>query len=439
MVIVMLKLYEKLSSAAYLLTKPFLELWSRWEGPDGMWPGRLGHISPELVALGPQDIWLQAVSVGEVAVAEAIVKALDHLLPNRNLRILVSSTTPAGFARAISALGDRCSVIPYPLDFPQVVRRLVLQLKPKVYASLETELWPNLLRAVQRSGGKTILLNGRISVKSFPRYMKLKSLVGPLLTGFTRICAISEVHAERLRTLGAPGDRVSVTGNAKFEGLLARPNPSRVAALRDRLNVPEPSRVFVAGSLRSGEESQVVRAYLALRKRWPEMIFFAVPRHLGLVSVLEKALKAKGVSYNLWSGLDLGKARSADVIIVDVIGPLFDLYGLATAAFVGGSLVPRGGQNIMEPAAWGCPVFYGPHMDNFEEAKTFMEQYEGGCQVKDGEDLGRCIERIFHDAGERERMGYAALSALKELACGAATRQAKALLEALDSSDKARP
>ncbi len=434
MVTVMLKAYEKLSGAVYVLARPFLEAWSRWEG-EGMWAGRLGHVPPELVALGPQDIWLQAVSVGEVSVAEAMVRALDCLLPGRHLRILLSSTTPAGFARAMSSLGERCSVIPYPLDFPQVVQHLVQQLKPRVYASLETELWPNLLQAMRLSGSKTVLLNGRISVKSFPRYMRLKSMVAPLLSGFSRICAISEVHAERLKALGAPEERISVTGNAKFEGLLTRPNSSRVDALRERLNIPVSSKVFVAGSLRSGEESQVIRVYLDLQKQWPKMVFFAVPRHPGLVPELEKRLRSEKISYVLWSKLDLGETRSADVVVVDVIGPLFDLYGLATAAFVGGSLVPRGGQNIMEPAAWGCPVFFGPHMDNFEEAKAFMERYEGGITVNDGADLSRHVRDIFQDETMRGKMGRAALRALKELSRGAATRQAQALLEVLEAPD----
>ncbi len=432
MVKAMLNLYEKLTGSAYLLARPFLEMWSKWDGPEGMWPGRLGHLPPELVALGPQDIWLQAVSVGEVAVAESIVKALDRLLPNRNLRILVSSTTPAGFARAMSSLGERCSVIPFPLDFPQVVRGIVGQLRPQVYASLETELWPNLLRAVQVSGGRTILLNGRISIKSFPRYMRLKSLVGPVLRGFTRICAISEVHAERLKALGAPGERISVTGNAKFEGLLSRPDPARMVCLRERLNIPESAIVLVAGSLRSGEEKEVVRAYLSLKKRWPGLILFAVPRHLKMASRLKKVLEASGIPFNLWSGLEVGHSRSAQVVVVDVIGPLFDLYGLATAAFVGGSLVPKGGQNIMEPAAWGRPVFYGPHMDNFEEAKIFVEKYGGGKEVSNWEDLFLSLDRIFRDPEECSRMGASALYALTELARGAASRQAETLLEALE-------
>ncbi len=427
----MLTFYERFTGAAYVLARPFLELWSKWEGPDGMWSGRLGHLPAELVALGPQDLWLQAVSVGEVAVAEALVKAIDNLAPQKNLRILISSTTPAGFARAISSLEDRCSIIPFPLDFPQVVSHLVGQVRPRVYASLETELWPNLLRTVQGFGTKTILLNGRISVRSYPKYLRLRSLISPILRGFTRICAISEVHAQRLKSLGAPVDRIFVTGNAKFEGLLERPDPSRPQCLREKLNVPEGIKVFVAGSLRSGEQHQIVRTYLDLKAIWPDMVFFIVPRHLSLVPKLKKALRSAAVPYELWSGLELGEQRREKVVIVDVIGPLFDLYGLATAAFVGGSLVSKGGQNIMEPAAWACPVFYGPHMENFEEARCVVERFGGGRSIGDWKELSIHVARIFKDHEARMNMGQRAFKALKELAQGAASRQAEMLLEAL--------
>ncbi len=433
MIRAMLGLYEKITGSAYFLAKPFLEIWSRLEGPEGMWPGRLGHLPPELVALGPQDVWLQAVSVGEVSVAESIVKALDRLLPGKNLRILVSASTPAGFARAISSLGDRCSVMPYPLDFPQVVRGMVRQLRPRVYASLETELWPNLLKAVQRSGGRTILLNGRISVKSFPRYMKFKSLVTPVLRGFTKICAISEVHARRLEALGAPVERISITGNAKFEGLLSRPEPARAACLRERLGIADSDPVVVAGSLRSGEESEIVRAYTTLSRHWPGLVLFVVPRHLRAVSRVRRALRASHVPFDLWSVLEVGHPRSAQVVVVDVIGPLFDLYGLATAAFVGGSLVPRGGQNVMEPAAWGRPVLYGPHVENFEEARIFLERHGGGRKVADAEELAELLGCLLKDRERRARMGAGARLALRELAHGAATRQAETLIDVLES------
>ncbi len=427
----MIRLYGKVTGAAYAVSRPFLELWSRLEGNNGMWSGRLGHLPNYVAATGPQDLWLQAVSVGEVAVAEALVQAIDRRAPG--LKILISVTTPAGFARAISSLGTRCSVIPYPLDFPQIVRRMTIEVRPRVYACLETELWPNLISAVRQFGGKTVLLNGRISAKSFPRYLRLLSITRPLLAGFSKICAISDIHANRLAALGAPMDRIQITGNAKFEGLLSRPDPGRVMGLRNRLKIENSIKVLVAGSLRGGEEKEVISAYDLLQPRWSDMIFFLVPRHLNKVSSIISALNKKSIPYQLWSEMEVNQRRTAKVVVVDVIGPLFDLYGLATAAFVGGSLVPKGGQNLLEPAAWGCPVIYGPHTDNFEEAKITLESHGGGQEVKNGKDLAEAVNLLFEEPLKREERGRRGRSALEALAKGVATKQTDILLQVLEA------
>ena len=429
----MITLYEKITGAAYAVSRPFLELWSRLEGNNGMWSGRLGHIPDYVAATGPQDLWLQAVSVGEVAVAEALVQAIDRRAPG--LKILISVTTPAGFARAMSSLGTRCSVIPYPLDFPQIVRRMATEVRPRVYACLETELWPNLISAVRQFGGKTVLLNGRISAKSFPRYLRLLSITKPLLVGFSKICAISDIHANRLAALGAPMDRIQVTGNAKFEGLLSRPDPDRVTGLRNRLSIEDSIKVFVAGSLRGGEEKEVINAYNLLLSRWSDMIFFLVPRHLKKVSSIIDILNKKNIPYQLWSELEVNQRRTAKVVVVDVIGPLFDLYGLSTTAFVGGSLVPKGGQNLLEPAAWGCPVIYGPHTDNFEEARITLESHGGGQKVNNGKDLAEAVNLLFEKPLKREERGRRGRKALEDLAKGVATKQTDILLQVLESQN----
>ncbi len=431
----MIRLYEKVTGAAYAVSRPFLELWSRLEGNNGMWSGRLGHLPNYVAATGPQDLWLQAVSVGEVAVAEALVQAIDRRAPG--LKILISVTTPAGFARAMSSLGTRCSVIPYPLDFPQIVRRMASEVRPSVYACLETELWPNLISAVRQFGGKTVLLNGRISARSFPRYLRLLSITRPMLAGFSKICAISDIHANRLAALGAPMDRIQVTGNAKFEGLLSRPDPDRVMGLRNRLKIEDSIKVLVAGSLRGGEEKDVINAYDLLQSRWSDMMFFLVPRHLRKVSSIVSVLNKKSIPYQLWSELEVNQRRTAKVVVVDVIGPLFDLYGLATAAFVGGSLVPKGGQNLLEPAAWGCPVIYGPHTDNFEEARITLESHGGGQEVNNGKNLAEAVNLLFEEPLKREERGRRGRSALEALAKGVATKQTDILLQVLEARNSA--
>nr|WP_246325304.1 glycosyltransferase N-terminal domain-containing protein [Dissulfurirhabdus thermomarina] len=414
--------YRWASRAAYLPAAPLLRA-RAGRTPRGFLAGRLGLEAGE--PLRP-DLWIHAVSVGEVAVAEAVVAALDRR--GGGLDIVVSCGTPAGWDRARDRLGGRCRVVGYPLDFPQVVARALRRLRPRVYAAVEAELWPNLLLSVRRSGARTVLLNGRISARSYPAYRRIRSLTRPLLQGFDRVCAISGRHAERLQALGAPPDRVVVTGNAKFEGLLDRPDPGAAAAVRSRLGVEGAVPVWVAGSLRKGEEGPALDAFCRLRGRWPGLVLCLVPRHLERVGRCHRAARRRGLEAVDWSRLP---GKTAPVVVVDEIGPLFDLYGTARVAFVGGSLAPKGGQNLMEPAAWGCPVVYGPHTENFEDARAALDAAGGGMEVRDAGTLAAAVDRLLADPGRRDEMGRRARAALEGLAAGAAERQADVLLRAL--------
>ncbi len=419
--------YKAIASASYPILRPALLLKARLEGPESLWAGRLGELPDTVCEDGPPDLWLQAVSVGEVNVAEALVRALDHIAPG--MKIVISTTTPAGFARAQSLLEDRCAIIPFPLDFPQVVKRLTKYLRPRVYASLETELWPNLLQAVKACNSRMVLLNGRISKASFPWYRRIKSLTKPVLGCFSKLCAISEVHAERLEALGAPRDRILVTGNAKFEGLLNRPSHTKASSCRKRLGIGDDVPIWVAGSIRGGEEGAVVDAYSKIRMKHPKLVVFMVPRHLEGVDRLGDALNSAGLAYQLWSEIEMGRRRRCHVIVVDVIGPLFELYGIADVAFVGGSLVPKGGQNLMEPAAWSCPVLYGPHTDNFDDARICLERSKGGILIHDADSLADQISMLLDNPDRILDVGNRARSALEEVAQGAASRQAEVILE----------
>ncbi|MGB9712387.1 MAG: 3-deoxy-D-manno-octulosonic acid transferase [Dissulfurimicrobium sp.] len=413
----------------YSIAYPFLGVWSRLEGLDGLLVGRLGKMPGLPVDTGPYDVWIQAVSVGEVAVAEAIVAALDKRAPY--LKIAVSSTTPAGLARAMSFLSHRCLVIPYPLDFPRAVHRVAVAIRPKVYAPIETELWPNMINAVRETGSRVVLINGRISTRSFGRYKKIRWLIGGLLREFSRVCAISEVHGRRLIELGAPETLVEVTGNAKFEGLISRPDNERAEALRCRMGIDASAHVFVAGSLRGDEDGLVIEAYRLLLSSFSGLMLFLIPRHIRKVSSIASRLEAAGLPFQLWSRLEMGERRTSQVVVVDVVGPLFDIYGIATVVFVGGSLVPKGGQNIMEPAAWALPVIYGPYMDNFEEAKAALDA-GGGFEVRDVAGLVSIVESLLRTPAFRKQVGLAARDALIGLSGNAASRQADVILELLN-------
>ncbi len=411
---------------------PVFEIRCFFEEADSLWCGRIGKVPPEVETMSPYDIWFQAVSVGEVNVADALVRAIDDLHPG--LKIVISSTTPTGLARARSLFKSRCPVIPYPFDFPQAVSRLSASIRPKVYAPLETELWPNMLEAVVAGGSKAVLLNGRISPRSFKRYKLIRSAVKPMLNKFMAICAISDSCARRFLDLGAPKGAVTVAGNAKFEGLLRRPDKTKAKSLRTKLGIGSHQRVFVAGSIRKGEEKFLVKAVKDVMQEIADSLFFLVPRHLARVSEITNRLKQLSLGFDLWSELEAGRKRLHDVVVVDVIGPLFDLYGIADVAFVGGSLVPKGGQNVMEPAAWGCPVLFGPYMDNFEESSQALLEFGGGRQVTDGDSLAHQIKDFFSEKTLRYHTGQKAFQALKKLAQNSATRQAELILEVLHST-----
>ncbi len=428
----MLTPYRYAAAAIYPMALPVMYLLARIGGNKRLWQGRLGMIPPDITAGAPWDIWFQAVSVGEVGVAGAIVDALDSLKPD--LKILISSSTAAGFERAREVLGNRCGVIPCPVDFPRTVSRAAHCVSPRLFACIETELWPSMLATMWNRGTPTALLNGRISSRSFPRYRKIRSVTEELLGNFSLICAGSRASAQRLKELGAPAQRIILTGNAKYEGLLDRPDSSRAAAAARLLQIEPGARVLVAGSIRGGDEPHLVEAWKILEPQHPGMHLVAVPRHLKNVPVLQKLFEQNGMPCTLYSDVEKGKGTPSRIILVDRIGPLFDLYALASVAFVGGSLSPKGGQNLLEPAAWECPVLYGPYIENFEDAARALEAESADGMVQDGKMLAMRTHELFANENLAAAAGRSARRALERLAQGAATRQAEALLKLLNTT-----
>ncbi len=421
--------------AAYVVAAPVLRrLSERGAEHDRMlWQGRLGMVPETVAAQAPWDIWMQAVSVGEVGVAKALVDALARLRPG--LKILISSSTVTGLERAgklfANVDGSICAVMPYPLDFPQAVLRASRLVSPRIFACIETELWPSMLLTMRQGNVPAVLLNGRISARSFPQYRKIAPVMSTLLETFCLICASSSASAERLRALGAVEDRIMVTGNAKYEALLTRPDMSRVHALCQYLGIGPGTKVFVAGSIRQGDEKHLINAWRLLETWHPDLRLVAVPRHLRRVEPLEALFRKNSMPCTKWS--QMGQGKTSRIVIVDEIGPLFDLYGLASVAFVGGSMTPKGGQNILEPAAWACPVLYGPFMDNFEDAAKALEEYGACGRVADGRELAHRIHQVLSDAHVAEAAGSAARRALEHIASGAATKQAEALLRLFEA------
>ncbi len=392
------------------------KFWSQVRPPS--LPARRGYLP------GPVDMWMHASSVGEATVAAAILKELLCLRPD--LKILLTLFTETGKKKAeelLSELPVTVSLAPY--DVPAFVTEALQRLRPKVLALVETELWPNFISLAKGQGVKVVLLNGRLSARSFPLYRLAKPLFAPLLRSLDGAAVIGQPEAKRLIALGLSPECVQILGNAKHDLLWQRARAWDSSPLAKRLGLGAQDTLLVFGSVRKGEEGVVVRAIEAL---WPRenMRFVVVPRHPDRLSLWEQALRKKGFSWQRWTQLP-SDGLGNRILLVDVVGPLFGLYALAQVAYVGGSLVPKGGQNPMEPAAFGVPVFFGPYMENFENEKRVLCSTGGGGVVTSSEDLVFKVEELLQRPSLFRSASQGATEALKRL-LGGAKRQAQWLL-----------
>ncbi len=374
--------------------------------------------------LPPAELWLHAASVGEANVAAAIIKALRLRRPET--RILLTLQTSAGLARARKLLEtEGVSLALAPFDLPHFVKEAFQRVRPRVLALVETELWPNLILEARRRGVSLLLVNGRLSEKAFRRYRLHKGLWQKLLKSFGALGVIGPQEAERFRALGAPSERLYLLGNAKYDLLQQRKEKLSLKEARKKL--PSSKQILTFGSLRKGEEKEVLKAVVKFLKKFSGRICLVLaPRHLKRIKEYERNLKKLKIPYSLWSKLP---QREAPVILLDAIGPLFEIYALSFAAFVGGSLVPRGGQNPLEPALLGRPLLFGPFMDNFPyEAKALKNC--GKIQVRDGEEIFEKFSFWLENPEEAQEIGQKASLVAREF-LGASTRYAALLAEAL--------
>jgi 3-deoxy-D-manno-octulosonic-acid transferase len=378
-------------------------------------------------------IWLHAVSVGEVGVAATLIQALEQVRPG--LGMVVSTTTPHGQDLAREKLAPRATCIYFPLDFITSVRRALRSTHPDIIVCLETELWPNFLGEANRLGIPTLLLNGRISPRSFRHYRKISSLMKPMLNYFAALAMSSEDDAKRVIDLGAPASRVLVTGNMKGAGLVEQTNSKKIGDLRQKLKLQSGEPVFVAGSIRERELFWLPEIFSRLLGQRPDLVGIFAPRHLNRIGRLASWFEQHGLEFHPLSSLMNGsQARKANVILVDGVGNLFDLYGLGDLIFCGGSLIPLGGQNILEPVAWGKPVFYGPHMDNFLEASQLLERAGCGVRVRDRDELLTQLRYFLTNLEELNGMGRKGQAVLRDRN-QIAIKQAELVRDVLDSRE----
>ncbi len=360
---------------------------------------KFGRLSPVVVSLmrGEPRIWLHAVSVGEVTAAAPIVTALRSRFPGACIVLSTSTETGQQMARKLAT--DATVHIYYPLDIPCVVRKVIDWVRPDVFIPVETELWPNFIRLCRARGTRIVMANGRISPHSYRRYRATRFFWKGILAALDLAGVISQTDAERLAALGMPTSRIRVLGNAKYDGLAARVSPELEMEIAGSLGIEPSAGVLVAGSTHEGEESVILEVYRLLLEHRPDFKLILIPRHIErAAAVMELAHRAGFSDAIRMSEIRAGRRRSGErVVVVDLIGELFKVYSLASVVFCGGSLVPKGGQNILEAAAWGKVVFHGPHMEDFRDERVLLEEAGAGITVRNGGELFTGIRTLLED------------------------------------------
>ncbi len=392
-------LYNLLGMGLHMASVSLLWLYLAVSGQKSdMIRQRLGCYSDSILKKiqGRPRIWIHAVSVGEVRAAGLIIDDIKKTMPRT--AVILSVTTPHGYAFAKKNVSGVSALIYTPVDFYFSIKRALASLKPDLLAIVETEIWPNWLIQAHRMGVKTVFLNGRISNRTINTYLKIKSLIHQSLKNVDAFSMISQADRERIIKIGAPEQKVFVNGNAKFD---IQANPGDLAKkqmLFKRFALDEKTPVFIAGSTRRSEEGIVLDVFVKLLQQFPDTILIIAPRHVERSEYVAQLVKSRGLQHRMRT--DLGSntpLRTQPVIILDTIGELRAAYGLATLVFCGGSLEPLGGQNLLEPAAWGKPVLYGPFMDDFMDARNLLEKTGGGIQVNNGAELFQKALQLIKD------------------------------------------
>ena len=395
---------------------------------------RLGYLPLSFNLDGDESIWVHAVSVGEVLSARPLISELHARFPK--LRVFLSTTTLTGQQLARRSVSDVDAVFYFPFDWTFTARRTLNVVKPRLFVMVETEIWPNLLRECRRRHIKTAMVNGRISYRSYPRYRMIRPFIKRVLADIDRFCVQGDETARRLIELGADPARVTVTGSLKFDSIDVSPTPGRGRDRVLRFFRISPNRpVIIAGSTLKGEEEPVIRAFNRVRTTGTHALLIIAARHPERFDEVERICRHEGLSTVRRSELPIDSEPRADAVVLDTIGELAQIYQVATVVFIGGSLVPAGGHNILEPARYGKPIVFGPHMQNFGEiAETFVAN-GAAIQVRSEGEFEDTIVSLIGDPVRRARVGAAA-RALVESNRGAGDRTLAVIGDLLPSAER---
>jgi 3-deoxy-D-manno-octulosonic-acid transferase len=373
---------------------------------------RLGNL-PQINSNNNSVIWLHCVSVGEARAAQSLVRALLDRFPAS--RLVVSTTTVTGqqVANEIFA-GQAAAVFYFPIDWAWTVRRALRAIQPSVVLIMETELWPRLFRECRKKQIPVALLNGRISNKSFQRYKLIRSFIRRVLGDLTLAMMQSPEDAGRIRELGVKEERVKVSGNLKFDSASAAPNAYLTSEFGERFNFSDHQPLIVAASTHAPEEAIIVEAFKQTRTSHPEVRLLIAPRHPERFQEVGRLLAASGFTWARRSDPPSGEDADCDVVLLDTIGELGAVYSLAEIVFVGGSIAPHGGHNVLEPAVQGVCTITGPYTHNFARITKAMRQEEALIQLPESSDfaaeLASTMNRLLSDEKLRREIGARARS-----------------------------
>ena len=405
------------------------------------WSEKLWGRAPRRESSGP-CVWLHAVSVGEVLLLRTIISELQSQRPD--VEVWISCTTHTGHAVAREKYPD-CTVFYYPLDFTWAVRNALRRVRPDVIGLAELELWPNFIRTAAARRTTLLLINGRLSERSFRGYSRISWLIRDVLQRFDGIGVQNDEYRERFIALGARPESVITTGSVKFDGVTGEPDRDRIRALRRELQIGEHERVLVAGSTHAPEESIVLAAYRALLPDHPDLRLIIAPRHQERFDEVAQLIERGGCAAHRRSatrfrsvsdsgGASAAAAARSPVVLLDTLGELSTVWSLAEVAFVGGSLCQRGGQNMLEPCAYGAATLCGPNTWHFRQIVDQLIAAGGLTVVADEADLQRTIARLLQHRNEARLQGARARAIVLSQQ-GATERTAAMLLQALRDGD----
>jgi len=375
---------------------------------------RFGHIpETELSRIRNRPvIWLHAVSVGESIAARPLLKALRSRYPDH--AILVSNTTETGRGTAVS-FPEKDLCIYFPFDFLPAVRKSLDAIKPELVIIMETEIWPNFTREAATRNIPVMLANGRISDRSFSRYLKFSWFFRHALQLFSRLCMQTETDCERIVAIGAPPERTERAGNLKYDIPFRQIGQDEKLQLKELYSIPDELLVLMAGSTHAGEEQPVIETFKKLLPVIDGLLLVLVPRHPERAAEVAGLLERSGVPFRRRTSLQGSEVfQRGEALLVDTVGEMMNLYAVSDVAFVGGSLVPTGGHNLLEPASMGVPSVFGPHMSNFREIAELVLQYGAGVQVDSSAGLLESCRALITSAELRRVLGLNGLKLMRD-------------------------